>query len=87
MPRESRYALRLPPELYAAVKEAAAQSNQSMNEYIVMALTQFMSVKDAHEKRIADLEIRVADLFRVVDATKLDSVTLAASRTAGKPSE
>lgn len=86
MPRESRYALRLPPELYAAIKEAAAQSNQSMNEYIVMALTQFMSVKDAHEKRIADLEIRVADLVKVVGTTTLDPLTLSATGTV-KPGE
>ena len=76
MPRESRYALRLPPELYVAIKEAAAQSKQSMNEYIVTALTQYMAVKDEHERRIADLEIRVADLVKAVDA---------ATGTVGKP--
>jgi len=64
MPTESRFALRLPSTLYAAIKEAAAAKDYSMNEYIVWALTQFMLIREEHEQRIADLESKVAQLMR-----------------------
>lgn len=64
MARESRYPLRLPPELYELVKSEAEKADKSMNEYIVWALTQFMMIRDEHEQRISDLEKKIAGLMQ-----------------------
>lgn len=64
MPSESRFPLRLPTSLYEAVKAEAARRGDSANEYIVYALTQFLMIKEEHDQRISDLEIKVANLMQ-----------------------
>lgn len=59
MPRDSRYALRLPPELYELIKTKAAEADRSMNEEILQALTSFYNVESEQNRRIAELERRL----------------------------
>ncbi len=62
MPRDSRYALRLSTELYELVKTKAKAADRSMNEEIVQALNSFYEVQSEQNRRIAELERRLASL-------------------------
>jgi hypothetical protein len=61
MSRESRYPLRLPPELHERIRKEAHKAGVSVNEYIVRALSEYMGGQSELERRIADLERRIID--------------------------
>lgn len=58
MARESRFALRLPPDLYERIRSEAEQGGISINEYIVRALASHLGMRDEFERRLLDLEQR-----------------------------
>lgn len=62
MARESRFALRLPAELYERVKTEAAQAGISMNEMIVKAVSHYFDIRLEYERRFTELESRLAAL-------------------------
>lgn len=75
MADESQYRLRIPADLKAKLEAAARESGRSMNAQVLytlqLALDQEDEVeilqrdRDDHEKRIADLERRMADVFQM----------------------
>lgn len=62
MADETRITLRLPKEVYAATKAAAESANISLNEQIVIALSNYLGVKDTLLGRIEQLEKAVNEL-------------------------
>jgi hypothetical protein len=60
MPRESRYPLRLPPALHDRIRKEAEKAGVSVNEYIVRALSDHLGGQSELERRIAELERRIA---------------------------
>lgn len=60
MPRESRYPLRLPPTLHDRIRKEAEKAGVSVNEYIVRALSDHLGGQSELERRIAELERRIA---------------------------
>lgn len=69
MARESRYALRLPSELYDQIKSVSDGAGISMNEFIVRALTAHFDEKPAIDQRLTELERRV----QVIEASHIPS--------------
>lgn len=75
MADESQYRLRIPADLKAKLEAAARESGRSMNAQVLytlqVALDQEDEVqilqrdRDEHEKRIADLERRMDDVFHM----------------------
>jgi|JI10StandDraft_1071094.scaffolds.fasta_scaffold123842_3 hypothetical protein len=62
MATDARITLRLPADVYVAAKAAAESANISLNEQIVIALSNYLNVKDTLAARIEQLENAVADL-------------------------
>jgi hypothetical protein len=58
--RESRYPLRLPPTLHNRIRVEAEKAGVSVNEYIVRALSDHLGGQSELERRIAELERRIA---------------------------
>lgn len=88
MARESRYALRLPPELHEQLKTEAETSAISMNELIVRILSAHFGPKDELEQRIGKVErglertqtvvgrILDVDIVTLIDEDDLNSENL-----------
>ena len=56
MPTESRFALRLPTDLYDFVRGKAEASGKSINEYIVFVLSDYHRLTDDVDRRLSVLE-------------------------------
>lgn len=69
MATDARITLRLPADVYAATKAAAESANISLNEQIVIALSNYLGVKDTLLARIESLEKSVAELRQANDPT------------------
>lgn len=69
MATDTRITLRLPGDVYAAAKLAAESANISLNEQIVIALSNYLGVKDTLLARIEQLEKAVAELKQVSDGS------------------
>ena len=69
MTTDARITLRLPGDVYAAAKAAAESANISLNEQIVIALSNYLGVKDTLLARIESLEKSVAELRQANDPT------------------
>jgi hypothetical protein len=59
MSNESKFALRLPTDLYNRIRLEADKLSKSINEFIVQALTEYIDFKDETESRLAELERRL----------------------------
>lgn len=64
MPTESKFALRLPTDLYEFIRKEAEKSGKSINEYIVFVLSDYHRLRDKLESDIRDLQERMARLER-----------------------
>lgn len=69
MATDARITLRLPADVYVATKLAAESANISLNEQIVIALSNYLGVKDTLLARIESLEKAVAELKQADDPT------------------
>lgn len=62
MPTESKFALRLPTDLYEFIRDEANKNGKSINEYIVFVLSDYHKLRDKMEEDIKDLQQRMARL-------------------------
>lgn len=60
MPTESRFALRLPTDLYDLVRGEAEEKGKSINEYIVFVLSDYHNLKGDMDRRISAIEAKLA---------------------------
>ena len=66
---EARITLRLPTDVYNAAKAAAESANISLNEQIVIALSNYLGIKDTLLARIESPEKTVAELKQLMSDT------------------
>ena len=63
---EIRFTLRLPEDLHIILKQQADAAGRSMNEQIIYALIHYVGTMDKQERRITELEKRLAQIERYI---------------------